>query len=81
MKISAEVREQAADLCAVCASTPLIYLAEAERHLLDTNTIDPDHPWSVASCAFSAALDGGYDVSDRLAYAEAEARLRTGWTP
>lgn len=78
-KISAKVRDEAATICAACASEPRFCLASSARVVLgysqEALTLAVD-AWCVTMDMFSSSA-----LSDALAYAEAEALLRTGWTP
>ncbi|MGN6108803.1 MAG: hypothetical protein ACTHU0_27100 [Kofleriaceae bacterium] len=82
-RISKKVREEAALICAIAASTPFLY--DQIAYQLPTATIAG---WLGASDdAFELALEARVRTAgDGCSYtavgdAEAEALLRTGWTP
>lgn len=76
MRISKQLRDDAATICAVCASEP-IFLGASRASAALGFSLDAIrlacHAWMAA--AYPGSLDSP------LAYAEAEALLRTGWTP
>jgi hypothetical protein len=69
-----QVREEAADALACCASNPETYFM---------NVLDEGSPAErLALAAFSATFHGEFHTAGAHEhYAEAEAMLRTGWTP
>ena len=73
MSITQRQRNEAALICAVCASSGL-YSWQARDHL-GTNA----GAQAIAAQAYHHALRVGLPRAET--YAEAEALLRTGWTP
>lgn len=77
MRISKRVREEAARLCAIGASGPVAMFEVFEQ-------LDPSQPAAqLAWDAFGFACRTVGECADRsrVVRAEAEAMLRTGWTP
>lgn len=78
MRITPRVREEAALLCAVAASTDVYTMAAADH--LDTST-------DALQLAYAAWSLSFWNTDHRRGeawcedWAEAEALLRTGWTP
>lgn len=78
MKIPPRVREEAALICAIAASTPDLH--DAYRAVCDALGIDRDGgSMSLALDAWDAARPYSWSGGERDA--EAEALLRTGWSP
>lgn len=79
MKISKHLRDDAATICAVCASEP-IFLGAARASAAFGFRFDAIqlacHAWMAAARSMGIG-----DLSSPIYYAEAEALLRTGWTP
>jgi hypothetical protein len=78
--ISDDVREQAALICAIAASTPRLCCDYAST----SDQLDPpagDVAFSLAMFAWHTAFDRNPDLSPEETDAEAEALIRTGWTP
>lgn len=85
MKISKKLREQAAMICAMKASVESIKGSDQAREFADAVGFG-EKSVDVAYAAWSWQVDHDYqDHQDnswcREAWAEAEAMLRTGWTP
>lgn len=86
MKISKKTREQAALICALCASADQ-RADEWESTYQASVLADLDRPAQMlASTAWAtvcnvASHTADYDARTRERYAEAEALLRTGWSP
>ena len=87
MKISRKVREEAALICAIAASSPqAISVRDVSAQLCGDEVTDASwtavRAWGKANAGHIIAgldtttLDGLHDV-----YAEAEALLRCGWSP
>ena len=76
MRISKQLRDDAATICAACASEPN-FLGAARASAAFGFRFDAIqlacHAW------MTAAYPG--NLESPIAYAEAEALLRTGWTP
>lgn len=88
MRISKKVREEAARICSVCANNgePVsVTRAVATVYGVDERLAVNSPVARVAVRAWAEAAGGfrrGYDCDAlRDQYAEAEAMLRTGWTP
>ena len=81
-KISKRTREQAALVCAIAASTPsftesytmVLLCADITREAYDLAF----EAWDAASCGIPYLPDGD---ANPIVDAEAEAMLRTGWSP
>ncbi len=92
MCVSKRVREEAAQLCSACACHGVaISIAEAAAALFGIHETSVAHwlparvavrAWSAANRSLALAADRPYDaLTLRDEYAEAEALLRTGWSP
>lgn len=79
-KISAKVRDEAATICAACASEPVFVGVHHAR-----DAIGASQEAGLLACDawdfVDRSLGFTYSPLAPLAYAEAEALLRTGWTP
>ena len=87
MKITRKVREEAALLCAIAASTSWELMPLHEDASLDHSSEwfqsgSPDVHTEAGALAIAAAatVEVGYFTADER-WAEAEAMLRTGWSP
>ena len=88
MKITKAMRQTAADLCALMASSsrehgnqPIVWFLEPCR-ALDVDCYCGTGPAALARAAYwsiDVAVDD--DDAERERWAEAESRLRTDWTP
>ena len=76
MRISKKLRDEAATICAVCASEPIFLGASRASAALGFR-------FDAIQLACHAWMAAAYphNLDSPLAYAEAEALLRTGWTP
>lgn len=91
-RISKRVREEAADYCALMASSNT-ELAHRVVNGWPENAIDfseacgdevcyaDDGPADLARAAYQVGAMHWYGVDSRASWAEAEALLRTGWSP
>lgn len=77
MRISKRVREQAAMICAIAASTP--DLAESYDMVVAHLDADRGPSLDLAMCAWRRVDKAAMDLAN--IDAEAEAMLRTGWSP
>lgn len=75
--ISDKMRDEAATVLACAASSPGPYPRDQAADALGVTFEAAAVAWE----AWSAVYDTGCVVDLRLQYAEAEALLRTGWTP
>ena len=76
MRISKKLRDEAATICAACASEPS-FLGAARASAAFGFRFDSIqlacHAWMAAAYP--------HNLDSPISYAEAEALLRTGWTP
>ena len=75
MRISKRLREQAASIMQLCASSDRLTTMGAQ-HWLGYS----DNARIVASCAWKAAVESPF-LTHTEVYAEAECLLRCGWSP
>lgn len=71
-RISARTREQAATICAIAASSHWLSSGSAQDAIGASD--------EALALAFDACMSAS-EMTWRLDWAEAEARLRTGWSP
>lgn len=77
-RISPRLREQASVVCAQMATW---WGSQCYSLHPRTGYDDPDYPWKLAHDAFSTGPVAARDIAYVERWAEAEAMLRTGWTP
>ena len=80
-RYSKKVREEAALICAIAASEPGAWYSVIEQHLGDGAWSDESH--CLASYAYGEARRRmpNVEFGDVTLDAEAEALIRTGWSP
>lgn len=79
MKYSKRVREEAALICAIAASTAGVYWNYSETvHSLGLRECSEAHELAVQAWH---SLFPHYEADDRARDAEAESMIRSGWTP